>query len=84
MSEINSLFRSVREASRTIANITDAERNAVILTLARLIEDNIGPLLEANAADLARMSPDSPLYDRLRLTADRLGSIATDMRNVAA
>lgn len=84
MSEINSLFRSVREASRTIANITDAERNAVILTLARLIEDNIGPLLEANAADLARMSPDSPLYDRLRLTADRLGSIASDMRNVAA
>lgn len=84
MSEINSLFRSVREASRTIANITDNHRNAVILTLAQLIDDNTGPLLEANAADLARMSPDSPLYDRLRLTADRLGSIAYDMRNVAA
>lgn len=84
MTEINSLFRSVREASRTIANITDAERNAVILTLAGLIADNTDALLEANAADLARMSPDSPLYDRLRLTADRLGSIASDMRNVAA
>lgn len=84
MTEINSLFRSVREASRTIANITDAERNAVILTLAGLIEDNTDALLEANAADLARMSTDSPLYDRLRLTADRLGSIASDMRNVAA
>ncbi|MDE6204648.1 MAG: glutamate-5-semialdehyde dehydrogenase [Duncaniella sp.] len=84
MTEINSLFRSVREASRTIANITDAARNAVILTLAGLIEDNTDALLEANAADLARMSPDSPLYDRLRLTADRLGSIASDMRNVAA
>lgn len=84
MSEINSLFQPVREASRTIANISDAERNAVILTLAQFIEDNIGHLLEANVADLARMSPDSPIYDRLRLTADRLGSIASDMRNVAA
>ena len=84
MSEINSLFRSVREASRTIANITDAKRNEVLLTLAQLINDNTDRLLEANAVDLARMSPDSPLYDRLRLSTDRLAAIASDMCNVAS
>lgn len=72
----------VREASRTIANISDAERNAVLLTLVQLIEKNVSRLLEANASDLARMSPDSPLYDRLKLTEARILAIASDMRNV--
>ena len=78
------IFRRVRAASRTIANIADSKRDAVLLTLARLITDNIAPLLEANADDLARMSPESPLYDRLKLTAPRLEAIAADMRNVAS
>lgn len=79
-----SILQRVRAASRTIANITDSGRNAVLLTLARLITDNIAPLLEANAADLARMNPESPLCDRLKLTAPRLEAIAADMRNVAS
>lgn len=78
------IFRRVRAASRTIANIADSKRDAVLLTLARLITDNIAPLLEANADDLAHMSPESPLYDRLKLTAPRLEAIAADMRNVAS
>lgn len=81
MSEI---FRSVREASRTIANIPDSERNSVLLTLADLITAETPALLKANAADLALMSQDSPLYDRLQLTAPRLEAIAADMRNVAS
>jgi len=79
-----SILQCVRAASRTIANITDSKRDAVLLTLARLITDNISPLLEANADDLARMSPGSPLYDRLKLTAPRLEAIAADMRNVVS
>lgn len=78
------LFKSVREASRTIANIPDSKRNAVLLTLADLIISETPALLESNAADLALMSQDSPLYDRLQLTAQRLEAIAADMRNVAS
>jgi len=81
---MNSTFTRVREASRAIANITDAERNAVLLTLSRLIIGNTPRLLAANDADLARMSPESPLYDRLKLTPSRLESIAADIRNVAS
>ena len=40
-------------------------------------------LLEANAADLALMDRENPLYDRLQLTRERLQGIADDMRHVA-
>jgi glutamate-5-semialdehyde dehydrogenase len=41
-------------------------------------------ILKANADDLAKMSPENPLYDRLQLTDSRLEGIAADMRNVAS
>ena len=40
-------------------------------------------LLAANEEDLARMCPDDPKYDRLKLTAERLQGIAADTRQVA-
>ncbi len=78
------IFKAVRVAARSIANMKDAERNAVLFTLADLIVARTSELIEANARDLARMSPDSPLYDRLKLTPQRLEGIASDMRNVAS
>lgn len=77
------IFKKVREASRTIANISDRERNEVLLTLAGLLEERSAVLLEANARDLALMDRANPLYDRLQLTPERIGAIASDMRNVA-
>ena len=77
------MFKKVREASRTIANISDRERNEVLLTLAGLLEERSAVLLEANARDLALMDRANPLYDRLQLTPERIGAIASDMRNVA-
>lgn len=78
------IFKAVRVAARSIANMKDAERNAVLLTLADLILARTSELIEANARDLARMSPESPMYDRLKLTQQRLEGIASDMRNVAS
>lgn len=78
------IFKKVREASRTIANISDRERNAVLLTLADLLESGSSSLLEANARDLALMDPANPLYDRLQLTPARISAIASDIRNVAS
>lgn len=77
------IFKKVREASRTIANISDRERNEVLLSLAGLLEERSAVLLEANARDLALMDRANPLYDRLQLTPERIGAIASDMRNVA-
>ena len=58
--------------------------DAVLLRLADAIESSSDVILEANALDLAAMSPSNPLYDRLKLTRERLASIASDMRNVAS
>lgn len=75
-------FDKVRSASRKLASMTDAERNAVLADVADAITAGRERLLDANAADLARMDKANPLYDRLRLTAERLDAISADMRNV--
>ena len=76
-------FKSVRRAAGTLADMTDDERNAVLADVADAIVAGKERLLAANEADLARMDKANPLYDRLRLTAERLDAIAADMRNVA-
>ena len=65
-------FKSVRRAAGTLADMTDDERNAVLADVADAIVAGKERLLAANGADLARMDKANPLYDRLRLTAERL------------
>lgn len=76
-------FQRVREASRTIATLTDSERSRVLVTLSDLLMAGRDEVLAANARDLERMDPSSPLCDRLRLTPERLEAIASDLRHVA-
>ncbi len=84
MTDFNSIFKASRSAARSLNSISDSVRNDVILTLADLVERRQQPLLAANARDLSRMDPSNPLYDRLKLTPDRLAAIASDLRNVAS
>lgn len=81
--DFTDIFRAVRATSRHIARLTDAERSAVLQTLADILEADASSLIAANELDLARMDADSPLYDRLKLTPARISGIASDMRNVA-
>ena len=76
-------FKRVKEASRFLAAIPDEKRNEVLLAVADAIAGNKQRILAANAADLAKMDPQNPLYDRLQLTEKRLDDIASDMRNVS-
>ena len=77
------IFKQAKAAGRSLALITDDERNRVLNDVADAIAAGKQSLLAANADDLGRMDAANPLYDRLRLTADRLDGIAADMRNVA-
>ena len=77
-------FIATKAASRSISRISDRERSAVLLDLADAAEAQIPTLLEANAADLARMDKADPRYDRLQLTETRLKGIAADLRKVAS
>ena len=80
---MNEVFQITKEASRELANIPETKKQQLLHKLADAIEANAPLLLEANSADLSRMSRSNPLYDRLLLTADRLAAIASDMRRVA-
>ena len=84
MRTLKDLFESTRNASLAVPALDDAARNGLLLKLSDRIVAQAGALLEANAADLAAMSRDNPLYDRLMLTEERLEGIASDMRKVAA
>ena len=84
MSTLTRQFEATREASLAVRELDDATRNALFRTLADRMLAQAGPLLEANAADLAAMDPVNPLYDRLMLTPERLEGIASDMRKVAS
>ena len=84
MSDLIHLFEASREAAQAIQELDDATRSGLLCKLADKIEELSGPLLEANAADLAAMAPENPLYDRLMLTKERLEGIASDMRKVAS
>ena len=77
------IFRKTKDASLYLAQLSDADKSAVLHAVADAIKHDTDMLLEANAADLSRMDKSNPLYDRLLLTPSRLDNIASDMRHVA-
>lgn len=81
--DLTPLFQEIRTASRDLLLRSADDINRVLLAVAAAIDQNVDTLLSANQLDLERMSPTNPKYDRLKLTPERLASIAADMRNVA-
>lgn len=81
--EYNTIFAAARRAGTLLAR-TDTDRlGRVILRAAALLRANTEKLLAANALDLEAMAADSPMRDRLKLTPERIASIASDMESVA-
>ena len=81
--QLKETFERVKRASKSLALLSDTQRNEILNAVADAIIHHQARILEANAQDLAKMSKENPLYDRLQLTESRLEGIATDMRNVA-
>ena len=81
--ELKATFEKVKRASKSLALLSDEQRNEILQAVADAIITNQERILKANAEDLAKMSKENPLYDRLQLTGSRLEGIASDMRNVA-
>ena len=80
---MNKQFAKTKRASKSLALLNDQQRNEILLAVADAIINQQERILKANAEDLAKMSKENPLYDRLQLTPSRLEGIASDMRNVA-
>lgn len=77
------LFEAAKRAATQVALLPDEVRAEALVAVADAIEAHESELLAANAGDLARMDPQNPLYDRLKLDPGRLSGIASDMRHVA-
>ena len=81
--QLKETFERVKRSSKSLALLTDVQRSDILNAVADAILYNKEKILTANAEDLAKMSRENPLYDRLMLTEKRLQDIASDMRNVA-
>ncbi len=82
--QLKETFEQVKRASKSLALLTDEQRNSILNAVADTIVLQKDRILKANATDLAKMGSSNPLYDRLQLTDSRLEAIAADMRNVAS
>ncbi|OGX90793.1 glutamate-5-semialdehyde dehydrogenase [Hymenobacter coccineus] len=78
------LFTATQQASYALGALAPAATDALLRELAAAVRTETPFLLAENARDLARMPEANPNHDRLRLTAERLAGIATDLENVAA
>ncbi|MFV0376018.1 MAG: glutamate-5-semialdehyde dehydrogenase [Mangrovibacterium sp.] len=72
------------KASRTLNLLDEQQINSVLLDVADAAIKGTTAILAENEKDLSRMEPTDPKYDRLKLTAERIAAIATDIRQVAS
>jgi glutamate-5-semialdehyde dehydrogenase len=84
--QMTHLARQAKAASRELAKLTTAEKNACLLAMATALEQNAGALKQANALDLegaARAGLSSAMLDRLKLDDKRIAAMAKGLREVA-
>jgi glutamate-5-semialdehyde dehydrogenase len=78
---------AARRASRELAAVSTAAKDAALEATARLLGERKAEILEANAADLADERASGltqALRDRLTLTEERIAAMAEGVRTVAA
>ena len=80
---LENTFKAVQNASRKLRTLSNDRINEILNAVASEISIEIPYILRENERDLEKMDLSDPKYDRLRLTAERLESIAADIRNVA-
>ena len=76
-----------REAQRALALLSDADKAEALRSAARSLRDASGPILDANARDVAAAEANGlsgAMLDRLRLDEARLEGIAAAVEAVAA
>lgn len=84
--DITALAKSARAASRRLAHLNTATKNATLKTLAELLEREQAAILEANRQDVAAARDAglaSPRLQRLALNADGVAQLARGVRQVA-
>ncbi len=85
--QMTRLAQQAKAASRELAKLTTAEKNACLLAMADALEANAVAIKEANALDLdfgAKAGLSAAMLDRLNLDDKRIAAMAKGLREVAA
>lgn len=77
------IFERVQKASRELSLLSEEKVNAILNAIADAAIAKMDFILAENAKDQDRMDPSNPMFDRLKLTAERIQGIANDTRHVA-
>ncbi|MFD2999569.1 glutamate-5-semialdehyde dehydrogenase [Pontibacter toksunensis] len=81
---LQQVFKSVKQASRKLNLLSEEKVVKVLQDLAARAVEATEFILSENRKDLQRMDASDPKYDRLKLSAERVESIAADISNVAS
>ncbi len=85
--ELEVMGKLAKAASRDLMKLTQPEKNACLLAVAKNLVANADTIIKENEKDIkngiANNMPES-LQDRLRLTVERIAGIAEGVRQVAA
>src|SRR3954453_19771032 len=84
--DVGDLARRARVASRTLALATRATKDAALVAMADALDRRADEVLSANDVDVRRAeAADTPghIVDRLRLTGERVASMADALRDLA-
>ncbi len=85
--QMTRLARQAKAASRELAKLTTAEKNACLLAMATALEQNAAAIKEANILDMefgARHGLSAAMLDRLQLDDKRISGMAKGLREVVA
>jgi glutamate-5-semialdehyde dehydrogenase len=85
--QMSHLARQAKDASRALARLTTAEKNACLLAMADALEQRRPAIQEANARDMAAAAQNGlsgAMLDRLKLDDKRITGMAKGLREVAA
>jgi len=85
--EMTQVARQAKTASRSLAQLTTAQKNACLLAMADALDQNHPAIQEANDGDMAaaaKMGLSIAMLDRLKLDDKRLAAMANGLRQVAA
>jgi glutamate-5-semialdehyde dehydrogenase len=87
LEQMTQLAKQAKAASRELAKLTTAEKNAILLAMADALEANAATIKEANARDMdfgTKAGLSSAMLDRLKLDDKRIAAMAKGLREVAA
>jgi len=82
--DCTTIFIKAQKAGRDLSRLDGDTINKVLILLADEAEAQISFIISENKKDLALMESSNPLYDRLQITPERIKSITSGIRNIAA